>query len=69
MIINYSDTLVWVETGGTAVAGQGIPLAPRADAENPGGYVLIGRGGLPYTGIVTAIHEGSGTKRLVGTEV
>jgi len=65
MLINYSDTLIWVCLHATAEVTMGIPLAPRVDANNPGGQVTIEE----YAGIVTAIHAGAGNKQLVGVEV
>ena len=64
-IVNYSDTLIWLALGTPAVAQQGIPLAPRVDANNPGGSYTV----TNYTGIITGIHEGSGNKVVVGAEV
>ncbi|MBS3821021.1 MAG: hypothetical protein KGY81_04580 [Phycisphaerae bacterium] len=64
-ICNYSDTLIWIALGTPPVAGRGIPLAPRVDANNPGGSFTV----TNYTGVITGIHEGSGDKAVVGVEV
>ena len=57
--------MIWLALGTPAVAQQGIPLAPRVDANNPGGSYTV----TNYTGIITGIHEGSGNKVVVGAEV
>ena len=68
LLINYSDTLIWLALGATATVGEGIPLAPRVDADHPGGTNEITAENL-YTGAITAIHGGSGNKAVVGVEV
>ncbi len=68
LIVNYSDTLIWLALGATAAVGEGIPLAPRTDASNPGGSYEITEANR-YTGVISAIHGGSGNKVVVGVEI
>ena len=67
LIVNYSDTLIWLALGPVAEAAKGIPLAPMADGDPGGSYEITAANA--YTGIVTAIHAGEGDKVLVGVEV
>ncbi len=68
LLVNYSDTLIWLALDTPAIAGQGIPLQPRIDANTPGGSYEITSANL-FTGAIYAIHEGTGNKALVGVEV
>ena len=68
LIVNNSDTQIWIALGPEAAVGKGIPLAPHIPGA-PGGQVLIGNGGLNYNGPVSAIHVGKGGKVVVGAEV
>jgi hypothetical protein len=50
--INVSDSWVYLNLGGVAVVGQGIPLAP-----NGGSWEIAGP--KPYTGLVNCISTGA----------
>ncbi len=63
LLINASDTDMWLSLGGAATAGAGIPLYA-----NGGSYEMTIVLGNCYAGAITAIHEGSGTKTLLVTE-
>jgi len=67
LIVNYSDTLVWLALGNDAVASKGIPLAPRVDADNPGGQFEIDATNM-FTGAINGIHGGTGNKAVVVQE-
>ncbi len=67
LIVNYSAEIIWLALGQTAVAGQGIPLQPRGDANTPSGSYEIGSANL-FTGAVNAICA-SGGMALVCVEV
>ncbi len=63
LFVNDSDTVIYVMLGAAAVLNQGIRL-------NPGGgaYELSLKMGNLYTGLVNAIHGGTGTKALLVLE-
>lgn len=59
---NDSDTAVYLYMGDDATVGTGIPL--KAGERWEMGALL----GNLYTGVITAIHGGSGEKNLLATE-
>jgi len=63
LLINDSDTVIYINLGATAVANQGIRL-------NAGGgsYEMSKKLGNLYTGVINAIHGGTGDKTLLVTE-
>lgn len=62
LFVNDSDTTIYLFLGTPAVVSQGIRLNARG-----GSYETMQIHNL-YTGIVTAIHGGTGTKTLLVTE-
>ena len=63
LLINDSDTVIYINLGATAVANQGIRL--NADG---GSYEMSKRLGSLYSGVINAIHGGTGDKTLLVTE-
>lgn len=63
LLVNDSDTAIYVSLGGTAVVNQGIRLNSRG-----GAYEISRKLGNLYTGAIKAIHGGSGTKKLLSLE-
>jgi hypothetical protein len=63
LLVNDSDTIIYLALGATAVASQGIRVAA-----NGGAYEMSSPFGNLYTGAVHAIHAGSGSKALLVTE-
>lgn len=63
LIINDSDTTVYLAMGTPSVVSQGIRLNA-----NGGGYELGATLGNLYTGAITAIHGASGNKQMLVTE-
>lgn len=63
LMVNDSDTDMYLGLDGAAVANEGIRV-------NSGGgsYAMSFKGGDLFTGEVTAIHGGTGTKKLLYTE-
>jgi len=63
LFINDSDTAVYINLGGTAVANTGIRL-------NSGGgsYEMSAHSGNLFTGAVTGIQADSGTKLVLVSE-
>jgi hypothetical protein len=64
LLINDSDTTMYLSLdGGAAVVNEGIRV-------NSGGssYGMSFKGGDLFTGVITAIHGGTGTKKLLYTE-
>ena len=63
LLVNDSDTPIYIKLGATAVANQGIRLNA-----NGGSYELSEKEGNLYTGAINAIHGGTGSKQLLVTE-
>jgi len=63
LLINDSDTDIYINMGGTAVANTGIRLNA-----NGGSLELNPVLGSRYQGAITAIHSGTGDKVLLITE-
>ena len=63
LLINDSDTTIYIALGATAVANAGIRLNA-----NGGSYEMSKQGGTLYAGAINAIHGGSGDKTLLVTE-
>ena len=63
LLVNDSDTDIYINLGGAAVASQGI----RINA-NGGSYEMNAGSGNVYTGAIHAIHASTGTKTLLVTE-
>jgi hypothetical protein len=62
LLVNDSDTDIYIKLGATAVAHQGIRLNA-----NGGSYELNQNTGM-YTGAINAIHAGTGAKVLLVSE-
>lgn len=63
LLVNDSDTTIYIGLGAAAVANQGI----RINAEG-GAYEMSKALGNLYTGAINAIHGGSGNKTLLVSE-
>lgn len=63
MLINDSDTAIYLKIGTAAVANEGIRINP-----NGGAYEMSSTIGNLYTGVINAIHGGTGDKTLLITE-
>ena len=63
LLINDSDTVIYIKLGATAVANQGIRLSAGG-----GSYEMSKKLGNLYTGVINAIHGGTGDKTLLVTE-
>lgn len=63
LLVNDSDTTIYVKIGATAVANQGIRLNV-----NGGSYEMSKKLGNLNTGAINAIHGGTGNKVLLITE-
>jgi len=63
LLVNDSDTTIYIKLGATAVANEGIRLNA-----NGGSYEMSRKSGSLYTGAINAIHGGSGSKVLLVTE-
>ncbi len=63
LVINDSDTVIYLGLGVAAVANQGIRLNA-----NGGSYEMSAQYGNLYRGAVNSIHGGSGDKTLLVTE-
>jgi hypothetical protein len=63
LLVNDSDATVYLALGETAVAGQGIRLNASG-----GSYEISQLLGNLYTGVITAIHAGTGSKSILPTE-
>mgnify|MGYP001589555120 CR=1 FL=1 len=63
LLVNDSDTTIWIKLGATAVANQGIRLNP-----NGGSYEMSKKLGNLYTGAINGIHASSGNKVILITE-
>ena len=63
LIINDSDTVVYLALGATAVANTGIRINGGGGAYEMSSYL-----GNLYTGAINCIHDGSGSKVLLVTE-
>lgn len=63
MLINDSDTVIYIKIGAPAVVGEGIRLNP-----NGGSYEMSSAIGNLHTGAINAIHGGTGTKNLLIAE-
>ena len=63
MLINDSDTAIYVKIAATAVANEGIRLNP-----NGGAYEISSAIGNLHIGEINAIHGGTGTKNLLIVE-
>lgn len=63
MLINDSDTVIYIKIGVLAVVGEGIRLNP-----NGGSYEMSSAIGNLYTGAINAIHVGTGNKNLLVLE-
>lgn len=60
LVVNDSDTDIYLKRGAAAVANQGIRLNAYG-----GAYEMSLKGGNLYRGAVYAIHAGTGTKTLL----
>lgn len=63
LLVNDSDTPIYVALGGVAVADQGIRLNQLG-----GAYEITKKEGNLYLGVINAIHGSTGTKRLLAIE-
>lgn len=63
LLVNDSDTTIYLKLGVAAAANQGIRLSA-----NGGSYEMSKKAGNLYTGAINAIHAGSGSKALLVTE-
>ncbi len=63
LLVNDSDTTIYIKLGAAAVANQGIRLNASG-----GAYEISKKAGNLYTGAIYAIHGASGTKVLLVTE-
>jgi len=63
LLVNDSDTAIYIKLGAAAVANEGIRLNA-----NGGSYEMSNLGGNLYAGAINAIHGGSGNKTLLVTE-
>ena len=63
LLVNDSDTVIYIKLGAAAVANQGIRL--NADG---GSYEMSAMLGNLYTGAINGIHAGTGNKVLLMTE-
>jgi len=63
LVINDSDTVIYLMVGGTAVANQGIRLNA-----NGGNFEMSLAMGNLSTAAIRAIHAGTGNKALLFTE-
>jgi hypothetical protein len=63
LLVNDSDTVIYIKIGANAVANQGIRLNA-----NGGSYEMSNALGNLNTGAINAIHAGSGNKTLLVTE-
>jgi len=63
LLINDSDTTIYVKLGAAAVANQGVRLNA-----NGGSYEMSNLSGNLYIGAINAIHGGTGNKVLLVTE-
>jgi hypothetical protein len=63
MLINDSDTVIYIKIGAPAVVGEGIRLNP-----NGGSYEMSSAIGNLHTGAINAIHGGTGNKNLLVLE-
>ena len=63
LLVNDSDTVIYIKLGAAAVANQGIRL--NADGGN---YEMSAMLGNLYTGAINGIHAGTGNKVLMMTE-
>lgn len=63
LVVNLSDTTVYLKFGDAAVVNEGIPLNP-----NGGSYEMSSEYGNLDRRAVNAIHAGTGTKRVTWTE-
>jgi hypothetical protein len=63
LLVNDSDTAIYIKLGAAAVANQGIRLGA-----NGGSYEMSKKLGNLYTGAINAIHGGTGNKVLLVLE-
>lgn len=63
MLINDSDTAIYIKIGAPAVVGEGIRLNP-----NGGSYEMSSAIGNLHAGAINAIHVGTGNKNLLVLE-
>jgi hypothetical protein len=63
LLVNDSDTTIYIKIGAAAVLNQGIRLNA-----NGGSFEMNAALGSLASGAVNAIHGGSGTKALLVTE-
>lgn len=63
LLINDSDTVVYLKVGAAAVVSEGIRLNP-----NGGSFEISAAPGNRATGAINAIHAGSGNKAVLVTE-
>lgn len=63
LLVNDSDTVIYLKLGATAVANQGIRLNASG-----GSYEMSAALGNLYLGAINAIHGSTGTKVLLVTE-
>jgi len=61
LIVNNSDTVIYIRLGGAAALNQGIRLNPN------GGAYEISSTINKYAGAIYGIHGGSGSKRVLVT--
>jgi len=63
LLINDSDTVIYIKLGAAAVANEGIRLNA-----NGGSYEMSDLHGNLYAGAINAIHGSTGNKTLLVTE-
>jgi len=63
LLVNDSDTAIYIKLGAAAVANEGIRLNA-----NGGSYEMSDLHGNLYTGAINAIHGSTGNKTLLVTE-
>jgi len=63
LLVNDSDTDIYIALGVAAVAHEGILISALGDA-----YPMSAQIGNLYLGVINAIHAGSGNKVLMITE-
>ncbi len=63
LLVNDSDTTIYIGLGAAAVVNQGIRLNA-----NGGSYEMSALHGNLYTGVINGIHSGVGNKVLLTTE-
>ena len=60
LLVNNSDTIIFINLNGAATVGQGIPLHPNGSYEMSANYIT--------TSGIQAIHNATGEKTILITE-